>query len=675
VAAAALLAAQFAAGATHYVSLGATGAGTGASWQDAWPELDRINWSVVRPGDTVWLDGGPSGMKYRATLAPAASGVEGSPITIARSLEAGHNGRVLIAGDGDGNPLPAIGQSYSGAGRNYSDLGIRFSSSSSWIVIDGGDWAGIQIYGMRGQAGVWWPDSASGSHHITLRFLDVFDCGYPDANEGKSIKLGDSAHHLTFEYLFLHDSMQDVVQGRGCDDVVWRRCWLYNSRPKYNQMNEVWNAGRHHDLIQIHHGGRFYNWTIEDCIMGPNFNQAVFPSETSDGGTFVINMDVRNTLFIGSGSGAETHPVMDKTNYAENKNWNFTNSIFYTPWNSNSGTGLWLDGYGHDVHGCIFVSSNNRADGTPTNSNCLNWNCWGSYILGTNGNPNFVDTTFAHVGTDPGDWPDPVTTFGHDWDFTPQNSICGYGDGSAPTIGVDRTMVTLDAFLAAAKTTGTEPPPPPPPPPPAGNQAPTCSLGTPADGTMFDSEDGLTATATASDPDGTVAKVELLLDDAVVDVDSSAPYELALATVTAGSHSLAVRATDAEGLAATSAAVTVHGVPLLDGLSWEAEATLVIAPFAASGGTVSQASETLDPASGGMALWRFIVPEGGEYVVKAIVVAPAANANSLFVSVDAPPSGSADVWDIALTTGAEERTASWRGVGTPDAPELDPKVF
>lgn len=45
-----------AAGATWFVSKNGNNS-DGRSWSTAWNELDRINWSLVRPGDTVLIDG------------------------------------------------------------------------------------------------------------------------------------------------------------------------------------------------------------------------------------------------------------------------------------------------------------------------------------------------------------------------------------------------------------------------------------------------------------------------------------------------------------------------------------------------------------------------------------------------------------------------------------------
>ncbi len=65
---------------TFYVSKAAANATThdGSSWTTAWPELDQIDWSKVKPGDTVKLGNG----SYRKTLTVGANGTAAKPITL-----------------------------------------------------------------------------------------------------------------------------------------------------------------------------------------------------------------------------------------------------------------------------------------------------------------------------------------------------------------------------------------------------------------------------------------------------------------------------------------------------------------------------------------------------------------------------------------------------------------
>jgi hypothetical protein len=110
-------------------------------------------------------------------------------------------------------------------------------------------------------------------------------------------------------------------------------------------------------------------------------------------------------------------------------------------------------------------------------------------------------------------------------------------------------------------------------------------------------------------------------------------------------------------------------------LAWGAGAGTISAPFAVSGGLVSQSIQTVDPAAGGRAAYGFSISEPGDYVVKAMVDAPSDGSNSFFVNIGGEPIGDAMVWDIDLTQGIQERTVSWRGAGLSGQSEFVPKVF
>ena len=62
----------------YYVSPGGSNA-DGLSWQSAWNELGSINWTVIQPGDTIYLDGGSSEVIYQTGLAVGKDGTEGNP--------------------------------------------------------------------------------------------------------------------------------------------------------------------------------------------------------------------------------------------------------------------------------------------------------------------------------------------------------------------------------------------------------------------------------------------------------------------------------------------------------------------------------------------------------------------------------------------------------------------
>jgi len=77
----------------------------------------------------------------------------------------------------------------------------------------------------------------------------------------------------------------------------------------------------------------------------------------------------------------------------------------------------------------------------------------------------------------------------------------------------------------------------------SGNMAPTVTLGAPATGTAGVA---VTLTATAADPDDSVAKVEFFDGATLLGTDTSNPYSLSWTPATNGAHGLTARATEPE---------------------------------------------------------------------------------------------------------------------------------
>jgi len=86
-----------------------------------------------------------------------------------------------------------------------------------------------------------------------------------------------------------------------------------------------------------------------------------------------------------------------------------------------------------------------------------------------------------------------------------------------------------------------------------GNSPPTVTLTQPADGASFTAPATISLSATASDTDGTVTKVEFFNGVTKLGEDTTAPFGFTWSGVGAGSYTLTARATDDLGATATSA--------------------------------------------------------------------------------------------------------------------------
>jgi galactose oxidase-like protein/Big-like domain-containing protein len=89
------------------------------------------------------------------------------------------------------------------------------------------------------------------------------------------------------------------------------------------------------------------------------------------------------------------------------------------------------------------------------------------------------------------------------------------------------------------------------------NAPPTVSITFPADGAVFAWKPTMTVTATATDPDGTVTKVEFRDGSNLLATDTSAPYSFIWRNVPQGSHVLTARATDNAGAVTTSGSISI----------------------------------------------------------------------------------------------------------------------
>jgi cellulose 1,4-beta-cellobiosidase len=90
-----------------------------------------------------------------------------------------------------------------------------------------------------------------------------------------------------------------------------------------------------------------------------------------------------------------------------------------------------------------------------------------------------------------------------------------------------------------------------------GNQPPTVSLTSPTANQSFAAGAAIPLAATAADPDGTVNRVEFLVDGAVVGSDTSSPYAFSAPSPGAGSHTAQARAVDNGSPAASTTTGTV----------------------------------------------------------------------------------------------------------------------
>jgi hypothetical protein len=115
---------QMASAANWYVDNSVASSGNGTSWANAWKYFSNIKWTNVNGGDTIYISGGSTNQTYSQPLTVGAGGTAGSPITITKGIDAGHNGKVII----DGAGADATGVFDNG----YNYVVIQHLASQNW---------------------------------------------------------------------------------------------------------------------------------------------------------------------------------------------------------------------------------------------------------------------------------------------------------------------------------------------------------------------------------------------------------------------------------------------------------------------------------------------------------------------------------------------------------------
>ncbi len=82
-------------GNTYYVDRNATGNGSGSSWANAATALSKLNWSLIKGGDTIYISGGIDSVIYPQDFIKNIRPV--GIITITAGKDPGHNGRVIYS--------------------------------------------------------------------------------------------------------------------------------------------------------------------------------------------------------------------------------------------------------------------------------------------------------------------------------------------------------------------------------------------------------------------------------------------------------------------------------------------------------------------------------------------------------------------------------------------------
>lgn len=240
----------------------------GRSWQTAWNELNRINWAVVQPGNTINIGPGT----YRTSLIVGKSGIAGAPIRVKGSDGAVIDGGLTFWPCGATTRSPYSSQHPAGT-RGYG-IDIR---GQQYIDVQGP----FEIKN-HNSAGV----TLGSGQHIRLANLHVHHNTYAVTPDGPGINV--SGTDITIERVDIHDNGQDALQGPNVNGFVLRDSYLHD------------HYCSHPDGIQLYGPEPSSGIVIEGNVFA-NFaggsGQAIFLGEKTRATAAATNVIVRYNVF------------------------------------------------------------------------------------------------------------------------------------------------------------------------------------------------------------------------------------------------------------------------------------------------------------------------------------------------------------------------------------------
>ena len=255
----------------------------GRSEATAWNELNRIQWALLQPGDTLIIKGGT----YRQRLIITADGESREkPLTLRA------DGQVIIDG-GRNVPLPTC-TSTSFSTPSVVEAPAIVASGRKYLRIDGMAWRGIVVRNWLTDR----EDSVNaaidlrGATGITLRNLEVTNNGDSWTKAAGEVRPTGNAFNITgssgveVERLIAHDNGNDTfrVNEGGVRAFRLSESWVYNSDSDYRC--------EHPDVLQVREPGITSGITINDSVFGPRLHHVLLVGDQ----TQVEKIRVTNVL-------------------------------------------------------------------------------------------------------------------------------------------------------------------------------------------------------------------------------------------------------------------------------------------------------------------------------------------------------------------------------------------
>lgn len=357
---------------TYYVSKNGNNQ-DGLSWATAWNELDRINWGVIRPGDTVYIDGGTNSQTYYSRLNVGASGTSTSQITVTGATDNGHNGQVVIDGQNSRSAGISISKSYVTVSNikviNHISDDIRIDRASH-VILDG-----LEVY-ITGRAVF-----IQYSDNIIVKNCIITTPIYVAKQTDGIYSQGNKNNIYENNYIVIYnqnaEGHDDAIQMYQDDSIIVRNNYLAQVNSKIGNAQGLYAT----TMFGI---SKFYNNVIN--LGDAKSNALSFRRLPSLGGTGNVEI-LENTVYAKNAYRAiwvtETSDPVIKNNIAIITN-NTVPPLFVTDWNGN----------GSNIQSNLLYNPNtNKVANLGVSYTQTQMESAGINLGGSDTNPQLVDIT------------------------------------------------------------------------------------------------------------------------------------------------------------------------------------------------------------------------------------------------------------------------------------------
>ena len=358
-----------------YIDKDATGSNSGSSWSNAWVSFGDIKWGSISPGDNIFISGGSDSTVYNESLTVSKSGTSGNKILITKGTDSGHNGKVIINGEGTRASGVVIG--------NCNYINVR------GIIFENLSWAGVKIdhsnyvtaenctVRQQGRAGVFVQYSTG---------VEIKGC---TIETGSYINAQTDGIYSQYTVNDIYDHNHIVINNSdpgGHDDCI--QSYKDNNltvHSNYCEQNNSKTSNAQGIFATVPQGGtfRFYNNVVN--LGNAESNGMSF---LKLGGTGTVEI-IGNTLFgVTSYSllyvSGTNNPVI-KNNIIYSNGTTFASRVL--DWNGNSS----------NINNNIIYVSNSTHDYVArfcgVNETWRGWQALGLDVNGYNANPKFISTS------------------------------------------------------------------------------------------------------------------------------------------------------------------------------------------------------------------------------------------------------------------------------------------